>query len=840
MLFRWMRFGPARSNQPAPRSPAQQARAPLGFDTLEDRSVPSTLTHSEWQAQRFHLDDVAVASDVSPSAAAGQPVNQSFGALIGLDRAFADYPYRGQGYSVAVIDTGIDYRHPDLGGGWGQRVVAGYDFVNNDNDPLDDNGHGTHVAGIIGSSNGAYSGVAPSVNLIALKVLDAAGAGSFGDVEAALQWVVQHQAQYNIVAVNLSLGAGNFASNPYSYLEDEFNALKAHGVVMAVAAGNSFYSYGSQIGLAYPASSPAVVSVGAVWARDFGAVNWFSGARDFSTGPDRVASFSQRSGGLDLLAPGALITSTYLNGAYQSMAGTSMAAPVVAGAAALLHQALDAQGSPAHQDAILQLLQSSGAVVFDGDNEHDNVVNSGLTFRRLNVAAALAGIPGSTGDGSPVLSAIPDQNISPGGSRTINLIAHDPDGDPITFAARIVGGDNSLYTLRQQLGLTYLGDYYLNAWGHNEKWLGGASDQWYCLLPNGELRRWAGTMSATLASANLVATVSAACYADPSLLWNAQPSGTPAATLTLTGNQLTLHAGAGYVGTFQVEVTASDGPHNVTRTFRVTVANQAPVWTTIANQTLARTEDQRTVTFTVSDPEGDALTVSAAASPGGAVLSIHGNQLTIDPADGYVGSFTVFVTAGDGINSSTISFNVEVANAAPTLDVPANLTIRRNRKGFVWLATGDADGDRLTFTARMLPSNYLAYQLDRQLRLTYQGSYFRNSFGLKEKWVATVDPQGHEDWYCILPNGDLRRHGGTLMATLDSTNLVAKLGRAYYLKPQLLWNARWRTTPAVKLAVNGNLLTIAPPRGYVGQLFVEVSVSDGYTTTRKVIGVRVT
>src|SRR5581483_8165698 len=109
----------------------------------------------------------------------------SFAPDIGLDKARSAFSYNGAGYSVAVIDTGIDYTHPDLGGAWGARVVAGWDFVNNDADPMDDNGHGTHVAGIIGSSNATYYGVASGVNLIALKVLDANGSGSFGSVEDA-------------------------------------------------------------------------------------------------------------------------------------------------------------------------------------------------------------------------------------------------------------------------------------------------------------------------------------------------------------------------------------------------------------------------------------------------------------------------------------------------------------------------------------------------------------------------------------------------------------------------------------------------------------------------------
>ncbi len=303
--------------QASARPQAAVRRARLAFDILEDRVVLSTppvgpqpIGYADWRNETFSIENTVVANPPAPggqnalrSQDASPVQGEGFGQDIGLPQVDATYPYRGSGYSVAVIDTGIDYNNPALGGGWGKRVIAGYNFVANNTNPMDDNGHGTHVAGIIGSSDATYTGIAPDVNFVALKVLDSTGSGTFGAVDEALQWVVAHQAQYHIVAVNMSLGSGNFTTNPYSYLESDFATLKSDGVFIAVASGNSFYSVGSAQGLAYPAISPQVVSVGAVWDGNFGAVSWVSGARDNTTAVDAIASFTQRSTGLDILAP---------------------------------------------------------------------------------------------------------------------------------------------------------------------------------------------------------------------------------------------------------------------------------------------------------------------------------------------------------------------------------------------------------------------------------------------------------------------------------------------------------------------------------------------------------
>ena len=109
------------------------------------------------------------------------------------------------------------------------------------------------------------------------------------------------------------------------------------------------------------------------------------------------------------------------------------------------------------------------------------------------------------------------------------------------------------YQLDQQFGLTFPGSYYTNFQGHNEKWLNG-SDAQYFVLPNGEVRRWRDTVY-SYGPAGLVATLDSTFYADPSRLWNAKP----APTLSMQGNQLTITPAAGFVGTFRVQATVSDG-----------------------------------------------------------------------------------------------------------------------------------------------------------------------------------------------------------------------------------------------------------------------------------------
>lgn len=217
---------------------------------------------------------------------------------------------KGAGVKIAVIDTGIDYKHTDLD----SNYKGGYDFVNSDNDPMDDDGHGTHVAGIIAAEDNGVGvvGVAPMANLYALKVLDSKGSGSYSDVIAALQWCVD----YDIQVTNNSYGS---SGDPGYTVKAAFDNSALAVVLHVAAAGNSGNLTGTGDNIIYPAAYDSVIAVAATDQSDKRA-SWSS------TGPD-----------LELSAPGVNIYSTYIGiGGYATLSGTSMASPHVAGTAALV------------------------------------------------------------------------------------------------------------------------------------------------------------------------------------------------------------------------------------------------------------------------------------------------------------------------------------------------------------------------------------------------------------------------------------------------------------------------------------------------------------------------
>jgi hypothetical protein len=298
----------------------------------------------------------------------------------------ANYGLNGAGQTVAIIDSGIAYDHPALGGGFGagSRVVGGWDFAENDANPYDDapkGFHGTHVAGIVGANSATYPGLASGVDLVALRVFDDTGNGQFLWIEQSLQWVVQHRNDFRnpITTVNLSVGINwNSDTVPsWANLEDEFAALKNAGVVVTVSAGNFFASYNAP-GVSYPAVSPYVIAAASVDANG------------------NLSSFSQRNQKV-LAAPGQSIFSTVpdslysrdgVTNDYASATGTSTAAPYVAGASVLVRQAMQQAGyTTINQDTIYNLLRSTA------DSVYDSVTKA--SYSRINLRRAIDAVAAS-------------------------------------------------------------------------------------------------------------------------------------------------------------------------------------------------------------------------------------------------------------------------------------------------------------------------------------------------------------------------------------------------------------------------------------------------------------
>jgi cysteine-rich repeat protein len=315
--------------------------------------------------------------------------------------------FTGQGVTVAVLDSGIDTDHSDLGddlvaeacfcsgaGTGGACCPNGSKTQFGPGAAEDDNGHGTHVSGIVTSAGVvAPIGAAPDAEIVAIKVL--AHDGIFcctSDIVAGLDWIIVNRPDVDIV--NMSLGtfdlfSGECDESPVpGYIKPlvaAIDTLRSLGVLTFVSAGND--ASGTEMNA--PACIANAISVGAVYDSDLGGIDW-GDCVDPSTSADQVVCFSNSNETTDLFAPGADITSDYLFNTTATWAGTSMASPHAAACAADLLQA-DPSWTP---DEIESALKLTGVPVTDPKN--------GLTFPRIDCLQALGLLEsmGLCGDGS--------------------------------------------------------------------------------------------------------------------------------------------------------------------------------------------------------------------------------------------------------------------------------------------------------------------------------------------------------------------------------------------------------------------------------------------------------
>nr|MBC8249280.1 peptidase S8 [Anaerolineales bacterium] len=309
---------------------------------------------------------------------------------IGLETAW-DTTTGSSSITIAVADTGVDSTHPDLS----SKVVAGYDFVNNDSDPSDDEGHGTHVAGIAAAAtnnNRGVAGVSWGSKIMPIKVLDSDGLGSYIQIASGIRWAADNGADI----INLSVGG----ASPSFILEDAVNYAYSAGCLLVAAAGNESGP------ILYPAAyDDYVMAVGAVGHED------------------EHASYSNTGYSLDVAAPGGnptdssdsdpnhWIASTYWQGSgysYVMEAGTSQACPHVAGLAALVWSV----NSALTNDDVQSIIETTAVDL--GSPGWDETFGWG----RINAAAAVAAAPGGTPTPTQTPTSPPGATATPTPTRT--------------------------------------------------------------------------------------------------------------------------------------------------------------------------------------------------------------------------------------------------------------------------------------------------------------------------------------------------------------------------------------------------------------------------------------
>jgi len=327
------------------------------FAGFSAKLTPAQIAHlrSSPLVERIELDAATHIDTAQPDAPWGlDRIDQRSSALSGT----YEYGTSGAGVSVYVIDSGIRFTHTEFG----DRATSGHDFVDDDSDASDCNGHGTHVSGTIG---GSTYGIAKSVKMVALRVFNCGGSGYVSDLIAAVDWVVTNRSGPSVI--NISGG-----SDSNALLNEAVESASAAGVSVVVAAGNSSQD---ACGTISPAETPAAITVGATGEDDY------------------RASYSNFGACVDLFAPGTGVLSSFIGSDGDSifMSGTSMAAPHVAGAVARYLQT-NALATPAQIDDFLSSQGTQGGV-FDARSTNDDLLYISSVDSDVTVPTVVGRVP---------------------------------------------------------------------------------------------------------------------------------------------------------------------------------------------------------------------------------------------------------------------------------------------------------------------------------------------------------------------------------------------------------------------------------------------------------------
>ncbi|HEY3157662.1 MAG TPA: S8 family serine peptidase [Vicinamibacterales bacterium] len=607
--------------------------------------------------------------------------------------------------TVAVIDSGVDYTHPDLAANY----AGGQDFFNGDLDPMDDQGHGTHVAGIIAAAMNnptgdpaaaeGVVGVAPNARILAYKVCGADGTCSDFAIQQAIAQAIADHAK----VINMSFGGPDYSQS----MDEALQRAWAAGLVLVAAAGNK----GTEA-LTYPAALPNVISVGA-FDED-----------------DNRASFSTFGSWVDIAAPGNVIMSTYPmaqcaastvpgdTGCYTWLSGTSMASPFVAGAAALVWSRGDVTSNQQVVDILLNSADPAGVASARLDTW---TVHGGLNIANA-LAYAVSNLP-------PVADAGPDQDVTDTGFDGVELVtldgsgSRDADGTIVSYEWQ--EGDTSIATGATAAAWLTAGTHTLTLKVTDDAGDSGTDSVTIAVTtpnrPPAVSDTGATAVVGTPVSIALGATDFETCELTFAVV-QAPGSGTLGAMQDLpclAGNPNGDTASVAYtpasVGTHTFTYKANDGSADSSiGTVTVTVVNRPPAASDTSASTVVGTPV--TITLGATDMETCELAFAVVQGPASGTVGAIQDQscvagtpnsdtarITYTPAS--VGTYAFTYKANDGSDDSNIAtVSVTVTNRPPTAS-DANASTVVGTPVTITLAAADAETCELTFSIVQTPGS---------------------------------------------------------------------------------------------------------------------------------------
>ncbi|MBI5388967.1 S8 family serine peptidase [Candidatus Woesearchaeota archaeon] len=594
----------------------------------------------------------------------------------------------GTGQTVCILDTGVNYSHQYLGNctnttflaGNCSKVIGGYDYASspNDNDPADDNGHGTHVAGIIASEHPTYKGVAPGASLVAVKVCNSFGSCSTSNIASGINWCVSNASLYNISVISMSLGSDavyTSADCPTGTLTTAINNARAAGIIVAVSSGNG----GSAAGISSPACTPNATAVGAV--------NKTSGF---------WPTANRYPGLLTLLAPGVNVISLSYLGTTTTLSGTSMAAPHVSGAAVLLLQYKKAESNTTLTPTqLFAALNQTGTPVNDSQNN---------TYKLINVFAAI----GSLDTTPPIITLISPTPANNTDTNDTTLIVNISSTESLSSAFLELDGTNmsmngsGILWERTITGLSFgVRRFRVNV---NDTGNNLVSSQQRILPINNSAPNITSffpleSVFSIAEPSNQTFNITATDVDNDTLsyqwLVNGAGAGT-AATYTFPGNY-------SQNGTYTVSVRVHDGAVFSTQNWTMTINNTNRLpgvlnVTVLPQNPLTADNLICNYTFLDLDNEPDLSTIRWWMN-GSANVSLE-NRSTIGSGNttkGDVWGCSVLPFDGLDIGNETFSANVSVLNAIPVMAAIANTTANELQRVNISANATDADGDALTY-----------------------------------------------------------------------------------------------------------------------------------------------